>query len=104
MVGSARSYERVSTNLPVKMNGRAAGIARNVSTSGIYFETKLPIKSGRVIRFSLELDKPGGGYSLECTGEVVRIEKLDGNLGVAAKILESRLQRCRASNTSGVHA
>ena len=101
---SARAHERVSANLRLTINGRAAGQTRDVSPSGIYFETKSPIKSGGVIRFSLEFDGPGEIHSLECTGEVVRIERLDGNLGVAVKILESRLHRCKADNPSGVHA
>jgi hypothetical protein len=88
-----RAQQRVSAVLPVKVEGRPAGVTRDISPSGIYFETDTEMASGSVILFSLEFDNPSGKLLLECSGEVVRVEKAGGKIGIAAKIVESRLER-----------
>ena len=88
-----RAQQRVSAVLPVKVEGKPAGITRDISPSGIFFETDAEMAQGSAIHFSLEFDNPSGKLLLECTGEIVRIERTGGKVGVAAKILESRLER-----------
>src|SRR5688572_33498852 len=88
-----RAQQRVSAVLPVKVEGKAAGVTRDISPSGIFVETDAEIASGSAIHFSLEFDNPSGKLLLECTGEVVRVERAGGKIGIAAKILESRLER-----------
>jgi len=41
----------------------------------------------------VQLDTPGGMINLVCQGEVVRLEKRDGKLGIAAKIISQTLQK-----------
>lgn len=88
-----RAQQRVSAALPVKVEGRATGITRDISPSGIYFETDVEMTSGSAIHFSLEFDNPSGKLLLECSGEIVRVERAGGKVGIAAKIVESRLER-----------
>ena len=88
-----RAQQRVSAVLPVKVDGRAAGVTRDISPSGIFFETDLDMAGGSTIHFTLEFDNPSGKLLLECSGEIVRVEKAGGKIGVAAKIVESRLER-----------
>ena len=88
-----RAQQRVSAVLPVKVEGRAAGVTRDISPSGIYFETDQEMADGGTIHFTLEFDNPSGKLLLECSGEIVRVEKAGGKVGVAAKIVESRLER-----------
>ena len=89
-----RAQQRVSAVLPVKVDGHAAGVTRDISPSGIFFETDMEMTNGSAIHFSLEFDNPSGKLLLECSGEIVRIEKAGGKIGIAAKITESRLERC----------
>jgi hypothetical protein len=89
-----RAQQRVSAVLPVKVDGKSAGVTRDISPSGIFFETDQEMASGSAIHFSLEFDNPSGKLLLECSGEIVRIEKAGGKIGIAAKIVESRLERC----------
>ena len=89
-----RAQQRVSAVLPVKVDGQAAGVTRDISPSGIFFETDQEMTSGSAIHFSLEFDNPSGKLLLECSGEIVRIERAGGKIGIAAKIVESRLERC----------
>ena len=77
----------------MKVEGKTAGVTRDISPSGIFFETDAEMTQGSPIHFSLEFENPSGKLLLECSGEIVRVERAGGKVGVAAKILESRLER-----------
>ena len=86
-----RSEERVRAALPVNL-GNASGTTRDVSASGIFFETDAAYAIGNSIRFSVDLDTPGGRMVLKCSGEIVRLEPQDERVGVAVQITESHLE------------
>ena len=86
---------RVQAALPVSMEGREAGRTRDVSASGIFFETSAEIAEGEPIDLELELTVDQGKVLLKCSGRVVRVERSEGRIGVAVKIVESRLVRSR---------
>ena len=77
--------------LPVSV-GSAAGIARDVSASGIFFEIDAAYTIGSSINFAVKLDTPSGFMNLKCLGEIVRIEPRDSRMGVAVKITESTME------------
>ncbi len=84
--------ERVPTARPVKLDN-GTGITRNVSAAGVFFETDVDYAPDSEISFAIELDAPGGKkMMLRCQGRIVRVEQRDGKVGVAAKIIESRLE------------
>lgn len=87
--------ERVYCELPVGL-GEAKGVTRDISASGIYFETDLQLTPGSLIDFVIAYDTPGGGMTLKCHGQILRIEQHDNRLGVAAKIIESKLEATTA--------
>jgi len=86
-----RGGERVRTALPVKL-GAATGITRDVSASGIFFETDASGSLGDLISLTVEFNTPIGKRMLRCQGDVVRIEPLDTRVGVAVKIIESTME------------
>jgi hypothetical protein len=94
---SLRIEDRVTMAVPVHLQGGARGTTRDISASGIYFETDLePIRESP-LDFTVEFQNGGvGGLSLRCRGQVLRVERLGNGIGVAAKILESKLQAGRA--------
>lgn len=77
--------------MPVEL-GTAAGITRDVSASGIFFETDASFAVGSEIDLSVELDTPGGKMLLKAHGNVVRVEHRDAKIGVAVKITESKME------------
>lgn len=79
------------TALPVRL-GMATGMTRDVSASGIFFETEASDSLGDMISFTVEFDTPGGKRMLRCQGDVVRIEPRNTGVGVAVKITESRIE------------
>jgi len=90
-----RKEERVPATLPVNVGtaaGTAAGIVRDVSASGIFFEIDADYTLGSPISFAVKLDTPSGCMNLKCLGEIVRIEPRDSRVGVGVKIRESTME------------
>jgi Tfp pilus assembly protein PilZ len=77
--------------LPVDVEN-AAGIVRDVSASGIFFEIDARYTLGSLISFAVKLDTPSGGMNLKCRGKVVRIEPREARVGVAVEITESMME------------
>jgi hypothetical protein len=87
-----RLEQRMPTTRPVQLD-RGTGITRNISTSGIFFETNEDYAEGSEISFAIELDGPQGEkLMLRSRGAIVRVERRDGRLGVAAKVVASKLE------------
>jgi hypothetical protein len=87
-----RREERMSSTRPVRLD-RGTGVTRNISASGVFFETNVDYAAGSEISFAIELDDPRGEkVMLRCRGEIVRVEHRDGKVGVAAKIVASKLE------------
>jgi hypothetical protein len=86
-----RQEERVNATLPIIL-GRGTGVTRNVSASGVFFETNLDYAPESEIRFAIQLDAPGGKMMLKGQGQIVRVERRNGKVGVAAKIIASTLE------------
>ena len=82
-----RSSQRLQVEIPVYI-GQEETITRDVSCSGIYFQTDQSFVEGDDLNFSLELiyALPGKQIKLGCQGEAVRIEQCGEKFGIAAKI------------------
>src|SRR6185503_5288149 len=77
----------------VQIEGGIEGETLNLSPSGLFFVVDEVMQAGSSLRFTLEFDSAGGKLYMDCVGEIVRVERRDGKVGVAAKIVESRLER-----------
>ena len=82
-----RSLQRIHVEIPVYI-GQEETISRDVSCSGIYFQTDQSFIEGDDLNFTLELiyALPGKQIKLNCQGEAVRIEQHGEKFGIAAKI------------------
>ena len=101
-----RTEKRVSATLPVSLESGAIGLTRDVSASGIFFEIDIENLPDSLINFTLEFEGPGGGMTLRCKAQVLRVEhqsekslldlKSSGpvgkRIGIAAKIIESKFE------------
>ncbi|MCX7042486.1 MAG: PilZ domain-containing protein [Gammaproteobacteria bacterium] len=88
-----RSEERVSMKVPVTLPGGVTGITRDISASGIYFETDSEPVGDSPLAFTVEFkNEVGVGMTLRCRGQVLRVEHQGSRVGVAARILESKLE------------
>lgn len=93
MPRSRRSEERVSAALPVSLEGSLRGRTRDISASGLYFEVDSDAVPDGPLQFSITFSSPSGPMRLEGVAEVVRREPREGRVGIAARIVESRLGR-----------
>jgi len=80
-----RGADRFATELPIEM-GRVHGLTRNISATGIYFETENAQEPGSRVHLSVEVVIHGERLKLICDGKVVRVDHKDGVLGIAAKL------------------
>jgi hypothetical protein len=83
-----RAAERFATQLPIEM-GRIPGLTRDISATGIYFETEAVQLPGSLVRLVVEITVRGEKLKLNCDGEVVRVDQKEGKLGIAAKLKKS---------------
>jgi len=82
-----RQAWRYPVNLDVAVEKKKA-VSRDVSASGIYFETDASLAPGQSISFAFTLEQvyPDVRLELQCMGRIVRVERRAGRLGVAATI------------------
>lgn len=92
MAQNLRAEPREALTLPVQLGDGGAGVARNISASGVFFETDSNVRVGCEIDLEIDLNTPGGPFRLKASGCVVRIESRDGRIGVAVKLTASQLE------------
>ncbi len=86
-----RRDPRVRQALPLTL-GAVSGTTRDMSVSGLLFETDTPLAVGCEIRLTIDMVTSAGEKSLRCRGEVLRVKPRSGRMGVAVRILESVLE------------
>lgn len=90
-MGENRKKERLKTALTVQLE-QGQGVVRDLSASGIYFVTDVPLKVGESLRFTLEFQNTRTGpISANCVARIVRVEKQGKLKGVAASINRIKL-------------
>jgi hypothetical protein len=82
-----RQAPRHKCAVPVSFEN-GAGITRDFSSSGIYFETDKSFTPGQSIEFTIVLEHvaPGRPVSVKYKGEIVRVEESGQRIGVAVAI------------------
>ena len=90
-----RQAVRFPIAIPVELD-EGTGITRDVSLSGVFFETDQFFLMGAPIRLTLVLERasPGQPVRLQCEGRVVRVERRQPELrlGVAVAIESYRFR------------
>jgi hypothetical protein len=83
-----RRQKRLGAALRVQL-GRVSGVTRDVSASGVFFETDARYHKGSRIHFEINLDTPWGKAVCDCDGRIVRVERRDGAVGIAVQFNEA---------------
>ena len=78
--------DRVEAALPVIVNTKK-GLTKDINSTGLFFEINEEHAPGSKINLEVEINTSDGLIKLICQGEVVRVERNEGKLGVGAKIL-----------------
>ncbi len=86
-----REALRLPMRLPVELE-RGNGWTCDISASGVFFETDESLTPGTPIEFSMLLEYAyPTPLRLECEGQIVRVERCGGKVGVAAVMNSYRL-------------
>lgn len=85
----ARKQPRLGATLRVKL-GRISGVTRDVSASGVFFETDAAYAVGSKIHFEIKLDTPWGEAMCDCNGRIVRVQRHDGSVGIAVQFSDAK--------------
>ena len=94
-----RGSDRFETELPVDIDG-AQGLTRNISATGIYFETSAAHEPGSRVHFTIEMMVQGEKKKLVCDGEVMRVDHKGSMVGIAARLVESFFADAEGGNIS----
>lgn len=81
-----RRFDRFDTALRVDIAG-GGGCTQNVSAQGVYFETDVQQRVGSLVNFTVEFTLYGRKHRLLCEGKVLRVDRHDGRVGVAARLV-----------------
>lgn len=81
-----RAAARFETALAVDVEGLQAR-TRNISASGVYFETEVDLPVGTLVNLNVQFTHGGQQHWLACEGQVVRVRRADDCHGVAARLL-----------------
>jgi len=85
---SRRAADRFASELPLEIDG-ASGMTRNVSATGVYFETTAEQVPGSRVHFVVEVTVKGERLKMVCAGDVVRVDRKPGAVGIAVKLSSS---------------
>jgi hypothetical protein len=89
-----RNTPRERVALSLKLGDGGQGLTRDISASGLFFETNTEQRVGSLVDFEIYFDRPDHPLRFKAQGEVVRVEPgaSAGKTGVALKLLASRLE------------
>ena len=92
MKSEHRTEPREPVSLPLRLGRGLSAVTRDISASGLFFETDSEQRVGNLIDVEIDLDTPGGPMKLKAQGRIVRIESHGSQTGVGVKLLSSRLE------------
>ena len=82
MNAERRRTERYRLAVPFHFQERGTGVTRDISTSGVFFETDQAHSIGDRILLSVDF----GDATVQCEGRVVRVDQLEGKFGIAVEL------------------
>jgi len=92
MKNEHRTEARESIRLALQTFDGVKAVTRDISASGLFFETETEQRIGGLIDFEIDLATPAGPIKFRAQGEIVRLESNAGKTGVGVKLLSSRLE------------
>ena len=80
-----RSAVRFATALPLVIKG-VEGLIRNLSSTGLYFETNTALAPGSKVFLAVEVKVQGQKSKVLCDATVLRMDHKTGQWGVATRL------------------
>ena len=86
-----RSAERFGLALPITMEGEECS-SHDISATGVLLEASQAPALGASVALTLQYRCDGREFSLDCRGEVVRVERHGENYNIAVRLAEPLFQ------------
>jgi hypothetical protein len=78
--------DRIREILPVEvLSDGGKGVTRDLSSSGVYFETDKDYKVGSAIAITIDFESPPR-TRIRCVGTIVRVESQGSKVGIAVHV------------------
>jgi hypothetical protein len=78
--------DRIRKRLPVEvLNDDGKGVTRDLSSSGVFFETDKDYKVGSTIEITIDFESSPKAR-IRCIGTIVRVENRGSKVGVAVQV------------------
>jgi hypothetical protein len=85
-----RQDPRHPIDLPLRLGDGAQGVARNISSSGMYIEIRG--RKPQEPTILVEMDVPGERMKFRGQGKIVRMDHLDDVTGIAVHLEDAKLE------------
>ncbi len=82
-----RAAERFGLALPITMEGEECA-SHDISATGVLLECPAAPELGATVSLTLQYRAEGQDFSLDCLGEVVRVERHGENYNIAVRLSE----------------
>jgi PilZ domain len=80
-----RSADRFGLALPITMEGEECAV-HDISATGVLLEASQAPALGAQVALRLLYDNEGRAFTLDCTGQVVRVEQHGDNFNIAVRL------------------
>ena len=86
-----RSAERFGLALPITMEGEECS-SHDISATGVLLESPAAPALGACVSLTLQYRAEGRDFRVDCSGEVVRVERHGDNYNIAVRLAEPLFQ------------
>jgi hypothetical protein len=86
-----RSADRFGLALPITMEGEECA-CHDISATGVLLESSQAPALGTQVELSLQYQAEGRPFSVDCRGQVVRVERHGENFNIAVRLDEPLFQ------------
>ncbi|RYY59987.1 MAG: PilZ domain-containing protein [Comamonadaceae bacterium] len=86
-----RSAERFGVAMPITMEGEECA-CQDLSATGVLLEAERARELGSTVTLSLQYQAEGRAFTVDCRGQVVRVERHGDNFNIAVRLDEPLFQ------------
>jgi hypothetical protein len=84
--GEQRAAERFGVGLPYTLESGRQGHTRDLSATGLSFESDVAYPLGAVVRLTVRYGLDGHNFPMPCEVEVLRVEEQGGHFNIGGRL------------------
>ncbi len=81
-----RAAERFGIGLPYTAEGGSSGQTRDLSATGLSFESDVSYPLGAIVKLTVRYGLDGHNFPLPCEVEVLRVDEKDGHFNIGGRL------------------